>query len=71
MDDEPLQDKGKTTNRKPRISMYEFANPGGGLACRKCGCRDFRVRDTRRADGFIRRYRVCRYCGTVRTTTEK
>ncbi len=42
-----------------------------GFGCRKCGCRDFRVRNTVPIPGFIRRYRVCRYCGTVRTTYEK
>ena len=42
-----------------------------GLVCRKCGCKDFRVRNTRSGANVIRRYRICRHCGTVRTTTEK
>ena len=70
MDDEPIQDEDKKTNRKPRISMYEFANRGRGLECRKCGCKDFRVITTRREENMIVRYRVCRHCGEKRQTLE-
>ncbi len=41
-----------------------------GIACPKCGCRDWRVASTRRDEGAIRRYRVCRYCGEHKTTFE-
>ena len=43
---------------------------GKGIACRACGCRDLRVQTTRRQDGQIRRYRVCRNCGEHRSTIE-
>lgn len=46
------------------------ANTNGGLECPHCGCRDFRVRNTVVGDNAIKRYRVCRHCGRVRTTTE-
>ncbi len=41
-----------------------------GIACPACGCRDWRVASTRRDEGIIRRYRVCRNCGHHKTTTE-
>ncbi len=41
-----------------------------GIACPRCGCRDLRVRNTRRTDHAIRRYRVCRHCGRTITTSE-
>ena len=43
----------------------------GGLACPACGCCDWRVRNTERLAGQIRRYRVCRHCGRVRRTVER
>ena len=41
-----------------------------GIACRVCNCRDLRVQTTRRGDGLIVRYRVCRHCGAHRATLE-
>ena len=42
-----------------------------GIACPKCGCRDLRVRHTRKLPGDrIRRYRSCRHCGRHITTVE-
>lgn len=46
------------------------AHASGGIECRKCGCRDLRVQTTRRGDGVIVRYRVCRHCGQHRPTIE-
>jgi len=44
----------------------------GGLICRRCGCRDFRVEKTdRRPDGSIRRLRKCRHCGYPLRTVER
>lgn len=44
---------------------------GKGLACRRCGCRHFRVVYTRPGSHrrLIRR-RECRHCGTRMTTWE-
>jgi hypothetical protein len=41
-----------------------------GIRCRKCNCADWRVETTRRHDGMIVRYRICRHCGGRVTTTE-
>ena len=43
----------------------------GGIVCPKCGCADWRVRNTQQTVGAIRRYRVCRNCGHIKTTSEK
>jgi hypothetical protein len=44
---------------------------GVGLECRSCGCRHFYVRNTvPLPGGKIRRYRECRNCGRILTTTE-
>ena len=69
MDDKPVQNEANKSG-KPRISMYEFANRSGGLECRGCGCKDFRVVTTRRGENVIVRYRVCRHCGAKRHTLE-
>ena len=71
MDDEPLQDNGKVASRKPRISMHKLANPDGGLVCRKCGCRDFRVYYTRQRKTCVFRVKICRHCGFKISTTER
>jgi transcriptional regulator NrdR family protein len=43
-----------------------------GIRCRRCGCRDLRVRNTiPLPDGSIRRYRICRHCQTTVTTHER
>jgi len=48
------------------------AESSGGLVCRECGCRDFRVTHTYPAAGDrVRRRRVCRNCGAVRVTFER
>ncbi len=47
------------------------AGDAAGLECRKCGCRDFRVKYTRPKAGTIMRRRACRHCGTLITTFEK
>jgi transcriptional regulator NrdR family protein len=45
--------------------------PANGPSCWKCGCCDFRVRNTiPLPDGRIKRYRLCRNCGKVITTYE-
>lgn len=41
-----------------------------GLRCRRCNCADWRIETTRRHDGMIVRYRICRYCGARLTTAE-
>lgn len=41
-----------------------------GIACPVCGCRDLRVQTTRRGEGLILRYRVCRSCGAHKPTIE-
>ena len=44
----------------------------GGLECRNCGCRHFRVVYTRRArNGKLIRRRECRHCGKRLTTIEQ
>lgn len=46
-----------------------------GIACPRCGCIQFRsglgVRNTRKVEGAIKRYRVCRTCGKTWTTFER
>jgi DNA-directed RNA polymerase subunit RPC12/RpoP len=42
-----------------------------GIACPKCGCRDWRVRNTVPQADSIHRYRLCRNCGHTRRTVEK
>jgi len=42
-----------------------------GLVCRHCGCRHFRVFYVRRRAGYIRRVRICRYCGQKLITSER
>ena len=46
-----------------------------GLKCPRCHCPQFRdgtnVRNTLRVEGAVRRYRVCRNCGTHWTTLEQ
>jgi len=42
----------------------------GGLVCPKCGCRQFKVRNTLPVAEGVRRYRTCRHCGATLTTTE-
>ncbi|HPY76665.1 MAG TPA: ogr/Delta-like zinc finger family protein [Anaerohalosphaeraceae bacterium] len=43
-----------------------------GIACPKCGCKDWKVTDTRVfSHNKIRRYRQCRNCGRKIRTVEK
>lgn len=44
---------------------------GGGIMCRKCGCRHVPVVATRRRRGQVVRKRVCRHCGHKMVTREK
>lgn len=39
-------------------------------ACRSCGCKDWRVRDSRMNGDVRKRERVCRHCGEPMTTYE-
>jgi len=41
-----------------------------GLRCPKCNCGDWRTERTEKANGHVRRVRVCRYCGHRMTTRE-
>jgi len=41
-----------------------------GIRCQQCNCADWRVETTRRHDGIIVRYRVCRHCQARVTTVE-
>ena len=68
----------KPQSPKPLRPLSQLATVAGndssapaGIACPKCGCRHWRVRDTDRLDGAIRRYRVCRHCGHHKTTFER
>jgi hypothetical protein len=59
-------------DRKP-LKLSELAGDRDerGLICKKCGCRHFNVKHTRRGDGYILRERKCRNCGRVVWTNEK
>ena len=50
-------------DKKPiKLSALQYGSKTG-LACPKCGCRDFRTVKTWRIIGAVRRARVCRHCG--------
>lgn len=65
--------------RVPIDDLVNRSNQGEeksiGIVCPKCKCVQFgegtHVRNTRRIAGGIRRYRACRACGKVWTTTER
>lgn len=40
------------------------------LECKECGCKDLRVYYTRHFKTYIRRVRICRYCGRRLATRE-
>ncbi len=42
-----------------------------GIACPRCGCRDFRVIYTRPRERRLERRRECRHCGRRITTYEQ
>lgn len=47
------------------------ASGGNPWECRVCGCKDWRVRDSRyNGDGPRKRERACRHCGEPLTTQE-
>ena len=59
-----------------RVSLAQLQTdrlraPGGGIACRRCGCTHWYVTHTEPLEGAIRRRRTCRHCGWKITTTEK
>ena len=62
--------KEPKTLREMAAETARIESGGRGIACPQCGCRDLRVETTRRHDGMIVRYRVCRHCGGRRTTFE-
>jgi hypothetical protein len=62
--------KPAKTLRQMAEETARIEGGGRGIACPVCGCRDLRVQTTRRADGMIVRYRVCRHCGGRKTTIE-
>ncbi len=66
-------DEPKDRKRKALSEIAAEAITGeGGIVCPKCGCRHFwRVRDTDKIPGGVRRYRECRACGHRIMTTEK
>jgi hypothetical protein len=49
---------------------WDPADNTRGVVCRKCGCADLRVLNTRYSMGRIVRYRQCRNCGKRVTTYE-
>jgi hypothetical protein len=56
---------------RPRLSEMQGATQGG-VVCRECECREFRVvKTTPLYDGRIRRRRECRHCGKRLTTVER
>ncbi len=63
-----------TEERKPIVLSTlrdEKLEAEKGIACPKCGCRDWRVRNTQPITEGIRRYRICRHCGHTRRTVER
>jgi transcriptional regulator NrdR family protein len=53
---------------QPRYTLRELAAAANAAgpdpwACRRCGCKDWRVVDSRMATGERKRKRVCRHCG--------
>ena len=63
--------KAEKSDKEP-IRLSDLQNTGGkGLACRKCGCRRFRVLHTRLGPESIQRERQCCHCEKVVWTREK
>jgi len=58
---------------KPRKTLDEMAEAGEplGIACRDCGCRDWRVNYTRQGNGEVKRQKICRHCGRRMMTRER
>jgi len=69
-------DRRELPELKSLAELAEEASDGGGLGikCPRCHCIQFsdgkNIRNTVRALGAVRRYRVCRACGKTWTTTE-
>lgn len=63
-------------SEKPRKSLQQLANDAvqaDGLdpwACPRCGCKDWRVVDSRLVGGARKRQRACRHCHTNLPTLE-
>jgi hypothetical protein len=60
----------QTLSEMARETKQLEAASRNGIACPVCGCRDLRVQTTRRGEGLILRYRVCRNCGAHKPTIE-
>lgn len=61
-----------SSERRPVVRLSDLrGNSSTGLECKACGCRHFRVVQTRPKQGYIYRQRECRHCGTKATTTER
>ena len=59
-------------SERPVVRVSDLAATPRGLECSECGCRDFRVKETRpREGGYIYRRRECRHCLNTVTTTER
>ena len=59
-----------------RESLWDIAGDAnksdGGLVCQQCGCRHFRTYNTFQSpNGYVRRRKICRHCGTFISTVEK
>jgi hypothetical protein len=61
----------RKTYRLSEVTGAASQGGDGGLRCPKCGCRDFRVVETRASGDRINRRRACRHCGHRVTTSER
>ena len=67
-----MSDPTITGQRRKWPDDYLDPDDAAGIACRKCGCKHFRTTHTRPlADGSVRRYKICRHCGTTNRTVER
>jgi len=62
--------RADTTELQRGLRKAKAAVDRCGLVCRKCGG-PLSVRNTIMCDRFVRRYRICEDCGTVRRTEER
>ena len=58
------------TERDEPLRLSELQNSGGGIVCRKCGCKHMDVKISRKRPHRVRRVRVCRNCGAKVRTIE-
>ena len=57
---------------KKNLDSEDDAAIIAGIVCKICGCPDTRTRNTvRNSNGTVTRYKVCRNCRLVTTTTER